>query len=69
MIIRLCRKSIITLRPGDALRCRFTLLEARPSRSKPGQGIATFRYEVVNGGGEPVLSFKMTQALKRRPPG
>lgn len=55
------------VRPGDTLLCRFTLLEGRPSRSKPEQGIATIRYQVVNQRDEPVLSLKMTQALRRRP--
>lgn len=55
------------VKPGDTLRCRFTLLEARNSASKPDRGVARFRYEVINQDGTPVLSLVMIQLLRRRP--
>lgn len=43
------------VRPGDTLRVRVTVLEARRSRSKPDRGIVRSRTEVTNQRGEPVL--------------
>lgn len=53
--------------PGDTLRCRFTLLESRPSNSRPDAGIARFRYEVVNQEERTVLTLVIIQLLRRRP--
>jgi acyl dehydratase len=36
------------VRPGDTLRCRLTVLEARPSATKPGRGTIKQRVEVLN---------------------
>jgi acyl dehydratase len=57
------------VRPGDTLRCDFTLLEARPSRSQNDRGIARFRYQVRNERDEIVLSLIIIQVLRRRPRG
>lgn len=54
------------VRPGDCLRCDFTLLEARLSKSHPEGGIARFRYEMKNQRDEIVLSLVMIQLLRRR---
>ena len=54
------------VRPGDCLRCDFTLLDARPSKSHPDGGIARFRYEMRNQRDELVLSLVMIQLLRRR---
>jgi acyl dehydratase len=54
------------VRPGDRLRCDFTLLEARPSKSRPEGGIARFRYELKNQRDEIVLTLVMIQLLRRR---
>jgi acyl dehydratase len=54
------------VRPGDCLRCDFTLLEARPSKSRPDGGVARFRYEMKNQRDEIVLSLVMIQLLRRR---
>jgi len=54
------------VRPGDVLRCDFTLLDARPSKSRPEGGIARFRYELKNQRDEIVLSLIMIQLLRRR---
>lgn len=55
------------VRPGDSLRCDFTLLDARVSRSHTDRGVARFRYEVKNQRDETVLSLIMIQMLRRRP--
>ncbi len=41
-------------RPGDTLRVDSEILEIKPSRSKPNQGIVTVRCVTVNQNGEPV---------------
>jgi acyl dehydratase len=53
--------------PGDTLRCDFTLLEARTSRTQNDRGIARFRYELKNQRDEIVLSLVIIQMLRRRP--
>ena len=55
------------VRPGDTLRCDFTLLDARPSRTSADRGVARFRYEVRNQDEETVLSLVIIQLLRRRP--
>jgi acyl dehydratase len=53
--------------PGDRLRCRVTVLDARPSRSKPFMGSVRQRGEVLNQKDEVVLSMIGTNFLRRRP--
>ena len=55
------------VRPGDTLRCRFTLLDARLSDSKPDRGVARFRYEMINQHERCVMTLVITQLLRRRP--
>lgn len=55
------------VRPGDTLRCRFTLLDSRPSASQPDRGVARFRYEVINQAGTIVMTLVIAQLLRRRP--
>ncbi len=55
------------VRPGDTLQCRFTLLDAKHSGSKPDRGVARFRYEVFNQAQTMVLSLVIIQLLRRRP--
>ena len=55
------------VRPGESLRCEFTLLDARPSRTHSDRGVARFRYEMKNQHDEIVLSLVMIQMLRRRP--
>ena len=54
------------VQPGDRLRCDFTLLDARPSKSRPEGGVARFRYEMRNQREDVVLSLVMIQLLRRR---
>ena len=53
---------------GDALRLRSTVLESRPSRSKPERGLVSFRWELLNQADEVVLSMLGHQFYLRRMP-
>jgi acyl dehydratase len=55
------------VRPGDTLRCDFSLLDARMSRTHDDRGVARFRYQVKNQRDETVLSLIIIQMLRRRP--
>lgn len=54
------------VRPGDTLHVRVTVLEARPSRSKPDRGIIYSLVKAFNQNGELVLSFKGLSLVQRR---
>jgi len=55
------------LRPGDTMRIHVTILQARPSRSKPDRGIVRTRVEAINQRDEQVLSMVVVSILRRRP--
>jgi acyl dehydratase len=55
------------VRPGDALSLRVTVLEARPSRSHPDQGVLKSRVEALNQNGEIVMSVLPINLVRRRP--
>jgi acyl dehydratase len=55
------------VRPGDTLSLRVTILDARPSRSRPEQGIVRSRVEVLNQDGKIVMSLKPISLIRRRP--
>ena len=54
------------VRAGDVLSVRATVLEARPSSSKPDRGLVRTFFEVLNQRGEVVMSVKAMNMLKRR---
>ena len=54
------------VRPGDELRVEIEVIETRPSRSRPGQGIARIRVTTLNQDGEPVQTFTPTIFVDRR---
>ena len=56
----------IPLRPGDTLRIRATVLEARPSRSKPDRGVVRTLVEATNHADELVFSMIVVSLLGRR---
>ena len=58
---------VLPVRPGDTLRYRATVLESRPSASKPDRGIVKFRQELINQRDEVVVSHLATQFFLRRP--
>jgi acyl dehydratase len=53
--------------PGDRLRCRLTVLESTPSRSRPYMGSVRQRGEVLNQKDEVVLTLIGTSFFRRRP--
>ena len=55
------------VRPGDALSVRVTVLKAVPSKSKPDRGAVTSSVEVINQGGEAVMTFRVVNIIGRRP--
>jgi acyl dehydratase len=55
------------VRPGDALSVRVTVLEARPSRSKPDRGLLRSRIEVLDRDGAIVMTLVALNMLRRRP--
>lgn len=55
------------VRPGDTLRVRATILEARLSRSKPDRGLVRGFVEVLNQRDEPVLTMKPMNLVRVRP--
>jgi acyl dehydratase len=57
------------VRPDDTLRLRITVLDARPSESKPDRGVMRGRVELVNQHDRVVLSLTATNFLTRRHPG
>lgn len=55
-------------RPGDSLRLRVTVTEARPSRSKPDRGLIFTHCELLNDDDVLVMSMKAMNMLARRNP-
>ncbi|QXJ22151.1 MaoC family dehydratase [Actinomadura graeca] len=55
------------VRPGDELRLRVTIVEARPSRSKPDRGLVRTRAELLNQDDKVVLDTLPMSILRRRP--
>jgi acyl dehydratase len=54
------------VRPGDTLRVRATVTEARRSRSKPDRGIVHSLVEVLNQQGEVVMSLRPMNLMRCR---
>jgi acyl dehydratase len=54
------------VRPGDRLRIKLTVLEAKISRSKPDRGSVLHRWEVFNQDGEMVMSLDGVGIFARR---
>jgi acyl dehydratase len=55
------------LRPGDAVRLRTTIMESRPSRSKPDRGLLWTRAELLAGPDRAVMTCLAINMLLRRP--
>lgn len=55
------------VRPGDRLRLRMTVLDMRPSSSKPDRGILVYGHELLNQDQVVVMSMESTMFLLRRP--
>ena len=57
------------VRPGDVLRVRATVLEARRSRSKPDRGLVRTKIEALNQNGQVVMSMAAMNLFQCRTPG
>jgi acyl dehydratase len=53
------------VRPGDTLTGRWTVLECRPSRTKPDRGVIRSRGEMLNQNGDIVLSLEALNIIGR----
>jgi len=54
---------------GDTLRAESEVLEVRPSKSRPGQGIVTVHTRAFNQDGKPVMDFIRSCLVPSRPGG
>jgi acyl dehydratase len=52
---------------GDTLRATSEVTDLRPSKSRPGQGIVTWRHEMLNQRGKVVCRCLRSALLKSRP--
>ena len=57
------------VRPGDELRIEAEVLEVRPSKSRPEQGMIKLRTTTLNQNGEPVQVSVGNLVVPRRPAG
>jgi acyl dehydratase len=55
------------VRPGDRLRLESEVMEVRPSRSRPEQGLVKMRTTTLNQDNEPVQILVGTLVVPRRP--
>jgi acyl dehydratase len=54
------------LRPGDSVRLRLTIIEARRSRSKPDRGLVRTHGELINQNDETVLTLTAMNLIRSR---
>ena len=54
------------LRPGERIRARATVLESRPSRSRPRVGFVKFLFELVDSSGERLMTLTVSPMFARR---
>jgi acyl dehydratase len=62
-------KWLAPLRPGARVKVRATVLEARPSRSRPDMGFVKFAYELIDETGAAVLNLTVIPMFGRRTAG
>lgn len=70
LIANLGFDKVVTPKPtfiGDTLTCSTEVVELRPSKSRPDNGICVFRHELTNQRGEVALSCLRTVLLKKKP--
>lgn len=68
LIANLGFDKVVTPKPtfiGDTLTCSTEVVEMRESKSRPNQGIVTFKHELTNQRGEIALSMLRTVLLKK----
>jgi acyl dehydratase len=60
---------MVPVRPGDAVRCTYTVLEKRNLNSRPDVGISKVLVELLNQKGDAVANWRTNQLTRRRHPG
>ena len=58
---------LLPVRPGDTLRVRLTVLEARPLKSRPGVGLVKSRHDVLNQHDQVVMRMEAYGMFGQRP--
>jgi acyl dehydratase len=58
---------LLPVRPGETLRARATITQARRSRSRPDRGLITGFVEVLNEAGDPVLTMRPMNFVRCHP--
>ena len=58
---------LLPVLPGETLRARATIAEARRSRSRPDRGLVKGFVEVLNQSGDPVLTMRPMNFIRCRP--
>jgi acyl dehydratase len=56
---------LLPVRPGDELRGRVTVLEVKPSASKPDRGAVKTRGELLDADGRPVMVMESWMLVRR----
>ncbi len=59
---------VAPVRPDDRLTLRVTVVDKRPSTTKPDRGILIYGHEMVNQDGLVVMTMQSTMFMRRRPP-
>ena len=60
---------LVPVRPDDELRLKATVLESRPSRSRPDMGLVRYSFELFNAEGQRVVALTTSLMMGRRPAG
>lgn len=53
--------------PGDTLRIEIEIVETRPLKSRSDRGLLTYLTRVINQNGDPVMTYRSTLFMARRP--
>src|SRR5262249_43505722 len=59
-------KWLAPIRPGERINARATVLETRPSRSRPDIGFVKFRFELINPADQPVMTLIVSRMFGGR---
>jgi acyl dehydratase len=59
-------KWLAPVRPGERIKARATVLETRPSRSRPDVGFVKFRFELIGASEQPVMTLVVSPMFGRR---
>jgi acyl dehydratase len=57
------------VRPGERIKARATVLETRPSRSRPDMGFVKFRFELTDASDKLLMSLVVSPMFARRSAG